>query len=111
MLSVRGHVLRMAAMAWPIIIAEIGWMAMGLVDTLMVGPLGKAAIGAVGVANILYDTFGIFRWDCCWDWIRWWRRRLVPSGWRIAIGTCGRGYGSRYSLRRRRWRWRWGCLG
>jgi len=60
MLSVRGHVLRMAAMAWPIIIAEIGWMAMGLVDTLMVGPLGKAAIGAVGVANILYDTFGIF---------------------------------------------------
>lgn len=33
---------------------------MGLVDTLMVGPLGKEAIGAVGVANILYDTFGIF---------------------------------------------------
>ena len=60
MLSVRGHVLRMAATAWPIIVAEIGWMAMGLVDTLMVGPLGKAAIGAVGVASILYDTFGIF---------------------------------------------------
>ncbi len=60
MLSVRGHVLRMAALAWPIIVAELGWMSMGLVDTLMVGPLGKEAIGAVGVANILYDTFGIF---------------------------------------------------
>jgi multidrug resistance protein, MATE family len=60
MLSVRGHVLRMAALAWPIIVAELGWMSMGLVDTIMVGPLGKEAIGAVGVANILYDTFGIF---------------------------------------------------
>jgi len=60
MLSIRGHVLRMAALAWPIIVAELGWMAMGLVDTVMVAPLGKEAIGAVGVANILYDTFGIF---------------------------------------------------
>ena len=60
MLSIRGHVLRMAALAWPIIIAELGWMSMGLVDTIMVAPLGKEAIGAVGVANILYDTFGIF---------------------------------------------------
>lgn len=60
MLSIRGHVLRMAALAWPIIIAELGWMSMGLVDTVMVAPLGKEAIGAVGVANILYDTFGIF---------------------------------------------------
>lgn len=60
MTSVRSHVLRMAALAWPIIVAELGWMAMGLVDTLMVGPLGREAIGAVGVANILYDTFGIF---------------------------------------------------
>ncbi|MFO0502898.1 MAG: MATE family efflux transporter [Acidobacteriota bacterium] len=60
MLSIRGHVLRMAALAWPIIVAELGWMAMGLVDTVMVAPLGKEAIGAGGGANILADTFGIF---------------------------------------------------
>lgn len=42
--------------ASPIIAAEIGWMTMGLVDTVMVGPLGPAAIAAVGTGSILYLT-------------------------------------------------------
>jgi MATE family multidrug resistance protein len=41
-------------LAWPVILAEIGWMALGIVDTLMVGPLGPAAIGGVGLAGILF---------------------------------------------------------
>ncbi|MEO5821318.1 MAG: MATE family efflux transporter [Vicinamibacteraceae bacterium] len=41
-------------LAWPVILAEIGWMAMGIVDTLMVGPLGPEAIGGVGLAGILF---------------------------------------------------------
>jgi MATE family multidrug resistance protein len=44
----------MLRLALPVIAAEIGWMSMGLVDTLMVGPLGPAAIGAVGTGSILY---------------------------------------------------------
>ena len=44
----------MFALAMPVVIAEIGWMAMGLVDTLMVGPLGPEAIGAVGVGSSLF---------------------------------------------------------
>src|ERR1051325_8437915 len=44
----------MLRLALPIIQAEIGWISMGLVDTLMVAPLGPAAIGAVGAGSILY---------------------------------------------------------
>lgn len=50
----------MLRLALPVIAAELGWMAMGLVDTLMVGPLGPAAIGAVGVGNSLHFAFAIF---------------------------------------------------
>jgi MATE family multidrug resistance protein len=44
----------MLRLALPVIAAEIGWISMGLVDTIMVGPLGPAAIGAVGTGSILY---------------------------------------------------------
>jgi MATE family multidrug resistance protein len=44
----------LGTLAWPVILAEIGWMAMGIVDTLMVGPLGPEAIGGVGLAGILF---------------------------------------------------------
>lgn len=47
-------------LAGPVILAELGWMGMGLVDTVMVGPLGPAAIGAVGVGNSLHLGFAIF---------------------------------------------------
>ena len=78
----------MLRLALPVIGAEIGWMAMGLVDTLMVGPLGPAAIGAVGTGSIIYlsvmvvglgillalDTFvsqnyGAGRIDECHRWL------------------------------------------
>jgi MATE family multidrug resistance protein len=44
----------MLRLALPVIAADFGWISMGLVDTLMVGPLGPAAIGAVGTGSILY---------------------------------------------------------
>ncbi|HEX5071212.1 MAG TPA: MATE family efflux transporter, partial [Vicinamibacterales bacterium] len=44
----------MLRLAIPVILAEVGWISMGLVDTLMVGRLGAAAIGAVGTGSILY---------------------------------------------------------
>lgn len=50
----------MTALALPVVVAELGWMAMGLVDTVMVGPLGAAAIGAVGLAGTLFLTIVIF---------------------------------------------------
>ena len=45
----------MLSLAWPVVIAEMGWISMGIVDTIMVGPLGPAAIGAVGIGTILFS--------------------------------------------------------
>jgi MATE family multidrug resistance protein len=50
----------MLALAAPVIIAELGWVTMGIVDTLMVGPLGADAIGAVGLASALFIAVGVF---------------------------------------------------
>ena len=47
-------------LAGPVILAELGWMGMGVVDTIMVGPLGPSAIGAAGVGNSLHLGFAIF---------------------------------------------------
>ena len=50
----------MVTLAAPVVVAEIGWVAMGLVDTLMVGPLGPEAIGAVGIGSSLFIGVVIF---------------------------------------------------
>jgi MATE family multidrug resistance protein len=50
----------MATLAAPVVVAEIGWVAMGLVDTLMVGPLGPEAIGAVGIGSAVFMGVVIF---------------------------------------------------
>jgi MATE family multidrug resistance protein len=50
----------MLRIAIPVVLAELGWMFMGVVDTVMVGPLGPEAIAAVGVGNSLHMAFAIF---------------------------------------------------
>jgi MATE family multidrug resistance protein len=50
----------MVTLATPVVVAEIGWVAMGLVDTLMVGPLGPEAIGAVGIGSSVFIGVVIF---------------------------------------------------
>ena len=50
----------MLRLAVPVVMAELGWMAMGVVDTLMVGPLGPEAISAVGVGASMHIAFAIF---------------------------------------------------
>jgi len=47
-------------LAGPVILAEIGWMVMGIVDTMMVGPLGPAAIGAAGLGSGVFTAIAIF---------------------------------------------------
>ncbi|MBX6314412.1 MAG: MATE family efflux transporter, partial [Isosphaeraceae bacterium] len=48
------------ALALPVVLAELGWMAMGVVDLIMVGRLGPEAIGAVGIGNVLYFSVIVF---------------------------------------------------
>jgi MATE family multidrug resistance protein len=49
-------------LALPLIIAEVGWMSMGIVDTIMVGrlPNSAVAIGATGLGQSLYHSIAIF---------------------------------------------------
>lgn len=49
-------------LALPLIMAEVGWMSMGVVDTIMVGrlPNSAVAIGATGLGQSLYHVIVIF---------------------------------------------------
>src|SRR5580700_11835477 len=50
----------MVSLAVPVVLSELGWMAQGVVDTIMVGALGPAAIGAVAVGNAVFYTPSLF---------------------------------------------------
>ena len=50
----------MLSVAFPIVVAEVGWVAMQIVDIAMVGHLGPEAIGAVGVGSALYLALAVF---------------------------------------------------
>ncbi len=47
-------------LAVPVALGELGWMAMTTVDTIMIGRLGPAAIGAIGVGSSAFYSFAIF---------------------------------------------------
>jgi MATE family multidrug resistance protein len=44
----------------PVVLSELGWMAMTIVDIIMVGGLSPAAIGAVGVSSAIFYTPSLF---------------------------------------------------
>jgi MATE family multidrug resistance protein len=50
----------MLRLAVPVVLAELGWMSMTVVDTIMVGHLGPAAIGATGIGSSAFYSFAIF---------------------------------------------------
>jgi multidrug resistance protein, MATE family len=56
----RGELRAMVALAVPVVLSELGWMAMGVVDTIMVGRLGPVAIGAVALGNAICYTPSLF---------------------------------------------------
>jgi len=48
------------SLAIPVVLSELGWMAMSIVDTIMVGRLSPAAIGAVGISSAIFYTPTLF---------------------------------------------------
>lgn len=58
--SIRRELAPMLRIAVPVVLAELGWMTMGVVDTVMVGGLGPEAISAAGVGNSMHIAFAIF---------------------------------------------------
>lgn len=56
----RPELAAMVTLAVPVVLSELGWTAQGIVDTIMVGKLGPAAIGAVALGNAVYFTPVLF---------------------------------------------------
>ncbi|HEX4650730.1 MAG TPA: MATE family efflux transporter [Granulicella sp.] len=63
MSAIRNEIKPMLALALPLVLAELGWMFMAVVDTIMVGHLPNPAItiSAAALAQVIYNTlaFGI----------------------------------------------------
>src|SRR5579859_2159670 len=49
-------------LALPLVLAELGWMSMGIVDTIMVGrlPNSAEAIGGVSLGSVIFYTAVVF---------------------------------------------------
>ena len=47
-------------LAIPVVLSELGWMSMAIVDTIMVGRLSPEAIGAVGLSSAIYYAPALF---------------------------------------------------
>ena len=50
----------MLALAGPVVLGEIGWISMGLVDTMMVGRIGAEALGAVSIGGTVFYGVAVF---------------------------------------------------
>jgi MATE family multidrug resistance protein len=50
----------MLRLAAPLVAAELGWMLMGVVDTMCVGRVSADAMGAVGLGSMVFYAIGIF---------------------------------------------------
>jgi MATE family multidrug resistance protein len=59
-----GHLRRelpsMLALAGPVVLAELGWMAMGTVDTIMLGRVSREALGGASTAEAVHHSVALF---------------------------------------------------
>jgi len=56
----RSELAALLLLAIPVVLSELGWSAMSMVDTIMVGRLSPAAIGAVGISSAIFYTPALF---------------------------------------------------
>ena len=49
----------MLALAAPLVFSELGWMAMGIEDTMFVGRIGAEALGAISVGTTIFYTIAL----------------------------------------------------
>src|SRR5271154_4094277 len=56
----RGELRALLRLAIPVVLSELAWMMMSVVDTIMVGRLSPEAIGAVGLSSALYYIPALF---------------------------------------------------
>ncbi|MGB2589816.1 MAG: MATE family efflux transporter [Candidatus Acidiferrum sp.] len=60
--TIRAELAPTLRLALPLVLAELGWMSMAIVDTMMVGrlPNSAAAIGAISLGGILVNVLAFF---------------------------------------------------
>jgi MATE family multidrug resistance protein len=58
--DLRGELRALLRLAVPVVLSELAWMLMSVVDTIMVGRLSAEAIGAVGLSSSLYYIPALF---------------------------------------------------
>src|SRR5258706_16174215 len=60
-MRLRDEIRPMLQLGLPLIFAELGWMCMGIVDTIMVGrlPNSAVAIGATSLGGVIFYTVAI----------------------------------------------------
>jgi MATE family multidrug resistance protein len=58
--SLRQELRPMLRLALPVVVGELGWMAMGVVDTMMVGRIDAESIGAASIGRVLFMGVAIF---------------------------------------------------
>ena len=56
----RAELRAMVRLALPVVAVQVGWMAMGVVDTLVVGRVSAHAMAAVALGNLLFLGVSIF---------------------------------------------------
>ncbi len=56
----REEVPRLWKLAWPVVLGELGWQAMSLVDTFFVGRVGPEALAGVSVGSAIFFVVVIF---------------------------------------------------
>ena len=93
----RPDLLATLRLSYPIVIGQLGFVLMGVISNVMVGPLGAAALGAVGIANSIFFVVAILgigtlsvvapmvaNANGAGDWYRC--QRLFRSGILIGLG-------------------------
>ena len=50
----------MIRLAMPLVAAEVGWMLMGVVDTMAVGRVSADALGAISIGTTIFYNVAIF---------------------------------------------------
>ena len=58
--ALRRELRAMLTLAGPIVVVQVGMMAMGVVDTVMVGHLSSQALAAVAIGNLYFYSGAIF---------------------------------------------------
>ena len=87
---------KLLRLALPIALTQAGFALMGLIDTAVVGRLGAAPLGAIGLANGLFIAVGVLGIGAMMGLDPLFASRSAPATPRAHGRSSGRASGSRW---------------